>query len=101
MGYALRIRLQLFALPVKGRINVPYKAPLAPGTPNHLAINKVTIARLSIFNKLLKWRRCSWCQQVARVKFTNLTKTVAGLPPFVELKADGVVDSRAKAFHFS
>ena len=72
------------SLPVKGRINVPYKAPLAPGTPNHLAINKVTIAELSIFNKLpsAAWRR----QQV--LKFTNLAKTIAGLSPFVELKAD-------------
>ena len=38
---------------------------------------------------------------MAKVKFeTNLTKAVAGFSPFVELKADRVVNPGAKAFHF-
>ena len=38
---------------------------------------------------------------MAKVKFeTNLTKAVAGFSPFVELKADRVVDSGAETLHF-
>ena len=81
-----------------GWINVPYKAPLAPEPPNHLAINKVTTAG-SQFSTSCKGGETPGVNKWP--KSTYLTKTVAWISPFVELEADGVVDARTEAFHFS
>ena len=83
-----------------GWINVPYKAPLAPEPPNHLAINKVTTAG-SQFSTSCKGGETPGVNKWPKFTSTYLTKTVAWISPFVELEADGVVDARAKAFHFS